>query len=204
MHKYMAVTRRSNTQTTQLITLWRGVSRGILSRFDLSKNESLHPSNLGACVTSCFLRGAGTGAREFNAQTGICVRFPAGRMRPLPELNLGRRVLARRSGSLDGPMSLLCLFCLAATPAMSTCVQPDVPYCSTRPDRFASNNEMGECRVQMEAYRLEAENYASCRHVELLDAIRSLTTHVKNDLNTVENEFSEAVDTFNRRASSQD
>ena len=56
----------------------------------------------------------------------------------------------------------------------------------------------------MEAYRLEAENFASCRHVELLDAIRDLTTHVKNDLDTVENEFSEAVDTFNLRASSQD
>jgi hypothetical protein len=99
--------------------------------------------------------------------------------------------------------NLLFVFFLASTPAFSNCGLPQAPGCATRSESFTNQTEMQECRIQMEAYRREAENYASCRQLELLNGITGLTTEVKDDLNSVEFEFIQAIDGFNRRADLQ-
>lgn len=69
-------------------------------------------------------------------------------------------------------------------------------------EEFGNDVEMETCRQQMEAYRGKVQLYASCRQVELLDKITRFTTAVTTDLNAVEAEFLQAVNTFNRRTNS--
>lgn len=94
----------------------------------------------------------------------------------------------------------LLLSCFLTTPAFAACDPPEVPHCVAHSDDFASEVEMQACRGHMEIYRHNAEEYATCRQVQLLDSITGLTIAAKADLAAVEVEFLQAVDSFNRRA----
>ena len=96
----------------------------------------------------------------------------------------------------------LLLSLIYTTPAIAACETPQIPFCVVRSTAFANDLEMQTCRIEMETYRRRAEDYATCRQVELLDGVTGLTTAAKADLGAVESDFLQAVDSFNRRAKS--
>jgi hypothetical protein len=53
----------------------------------------------------------------------------------------------------------------------------------------------------METYRSEVEDFASCTQRDLQGVIEEATRKAKNDVEEVSDAYSEAVDSFNRRAS---
>jgi hypothetical protein len=88
-------------------------------------------------------------------------------------------------------MKLLALAALAAllmlTPAEAYlfCSEPNAPYCANSYSSFSTGREFDDCKLDMESYQNDVEQYVSCLADASDDAIR---------------DYNEAVRSFNRRA----
>ena len=91
-------------------------------------------------------------------------------------------------------------FCVLTTQAFAACVKPEIPVCAKVSGPFKTQAEFTVCRAKMETYRSYAETYGLCRQTELLDTLEAVTTRAQQDLDEVANNFSWAVDRFNRRS----
>jgi hypothetical protein len=69
------------------------------------------------------------------------------------------------------------------------CSEPYAPSCATRSGSFDDEDEFERCKRDMEGYRDEVESYVSCVQDEAQSQIGDATS-----------EFSDAVQSFNRRA----
>jgi hypothetical protein len=69
--------------------------------------------------------------------------------------------------------------------AWAYCSEPSAPYCATRYGAFDDESEFRRCKLQMESYQTEAQDFLSCQKRKSDDVIQ---------------EYNSAVESFNRRA----
>ena len=65
------------------------------------------------------------------------------------------------------------------------CSKPDAPSCATRYGAFDDQDDFDRCKREMASYKDEVESYLSC---------------LNRDGNSAKSDYSDAVDSFNRRA----
>lgn len=86
----------------------------------------------------------------------------------------------------------------ASDAAWGYCSTPSAPSCATRYGSFDDEDDFARCRRQMISYQSEVESLISCVTRELREA----QSKAQSDIETAKNEYSNAVDRFNRRARS--
>jgi hypothetical protein len=94
--------------------------------------------------------------------------------------------------------SLIVATALASTtsPVWAYCSEPSAPYCATRYGAFDDESEFRRCKLQMEFYQTEAEDFLSCQKREA----DGLLSTLKRKSDDVIQEYNSAVESFNRRA----
>jgi len=65
------------------------------------------------------------------------------------------------------------------------CFKPDAPYCATTYGRFDDESDFDQCKIEMESYKSDVEEFLACQRRESQEAI---------------DDYNEAVESFNRRA----
>ncbi|MBB5041946.1 hypothetical protein [Shinella fusca] len=94
---------------------------------------------------------------------------------------------------------LLSILLALATPLSTyACSEPSAPSCATRYGSFDDEWEFDRCKDEMESYKSEVEDYMTCRNREAQEAIDD----ANRDNRQAESDYSDAVDSFNRRARS--
>lgn len=78
------------------------------------------------------------------------------------------------------------------------CSEPSAPYCATSFGSFDDEDEYDRCKREMGSYRSDVERYMSCRNDEAQEAV----DEANSDNSKARTEYSNAVDSFNRRANS--
>lgn len=90
-----------------------------------------------------------------------------------------------------------------AETAFAYCSEPSAPYCASSYGAFDDQWEFDRCRSEMESYRDEVEEFVSClqRKVDAaFDEAEDVKRSASNDADNATSEYSDAVDSFNRRA----
>ena len=89
----------------------------------------------------------------------------------------------------------LAMICSPST-SHAYCSEPSAPYCATSYGSFDDEYDFESCKREMENYKDEVERYISCRNDEAQEAIDEANI----DNRKASSAYSEAVDSFNRRA----
>lgn len=91
---------------------------------------------------------------------------------------------------------LASLLLCSPAPALAFCSEPSAPYCATSFGSFDDQDDFDRCKSEMESYQSDVERYLSCRNDEAQEAI----DEANSDNEKARSEYSNAVDSFNRRA----
>lgn len=86
----------------------------------------------------------------------------------------------------------ICMAVSAVDPAAAYCSEPSAPSCATRYGSFDDEDDFASCRRQMTNYKSEVETFRRCQADAADDAVRAA--------NAANDEYSETVRRFNRRA----
>lgn len=93
---------------------------------------------------------------------------------------------------------LASLLFFSPSASFAYCSEPSAPYCATSFGSFDDEDDFDRCKREMESYQSDVERYMSCRNDEAQEAI----DEANSDNQKARTEYSNAVDSFNRRASS--
>jgi hypothetical protein len=88
------------------------------------------------------------------------------------------------------------VFVCPCASALAYCSVPSAPFCATRYGLFDDQDAFDRCKREMNSYKGEAESFLSCQKREADDYLPTL----KRNSDDVIEEYSSAVETFNRRA----
>lgn len=88
---------------------------------------------------------------------------------------------------------------LASQPvaAYAYCSEPSAPYCSSQYGSFNDQWDFDRCKSEMESYQSDVEQFLSCNNRLAEEAIDD----ARRKNNDASSAYSDAVDSFNRRAS---
>ena len=67
----------------------------------------------------------------------------------------------------------------------NACSKPDAPYCAATYGKFDDESDFDQCKIEMESYKSDVEEFLVCQKHESQEAI---------------DDYNEAVESFNRRA----
>lgn len=90
----------------------------------------------------------------------------------------------------------LLIFIFPSIPAYAYCYEPSAPSCASRYGSFDDQWEFDRCKREMETYKSEIESYMSCNNRQAEEAI----DEARRNNNNASSSYSDAVDSFNRRA----
>ena len=103
--------------------------------------------------------------------------------------------MSARCPHLTAILSIAVLAFEVPKAAASYCSKPDAPYCAERYGAFDDQDDFDRCKREMESYKDDVQTYLDCRSDEARRA-----NEAGQDNETARNEYSDAVDSFNRRA----
>lgn len=97
-----------------------------------------------------------------------------------------------------------------STGAWAYCYEPSAPSCASGYDRFQDEWEFSSCKSDMESYKSEIEDFATCKQREVEEANESarkaaeeaeeVARKARNAVEEVASDYSDTVRDFNSRA----
>lgn len=95
--------------------------------------------------------------------------------------------------------ALVLMLCFSS-PVFAYCSEPSAPFCATSYSEFQDQDEFDRCKREMEYYQGEVEDHFQCLQRDLNQTISDATNEAKRKAETASSEYSDAIDSFNRRA----